>query len=332
MLLYLFILPLFLCFLLLLFVFLPFDKKRITTLLDKEKPLVSIFVAARNEEKTIVRCLEALSKLTYSNIEILIGNDHSDDNTLSLVQAFILDKPQFSVFTIEANLGTAKGKSNVLAQLAHKAKGDYFFVTDADTEVPSQWVEFMFEGFDDEVGIVTGITTLKTKRWFDTIQQIDWLYALSLVKVVSDFGFPITSMGNNMAVKKEAYWQTGGYENLPFSITEDFQLFKKIIDKGWGFKNLFQKEVLATSLPLKNFLALYHQRKRWMIGAMQLPFHFLLLLYLQALFVAKAYRKLQQPIPWLQVGLFEFYSTFLSVSMLVFYYLPIKVNWKGRKY
>lgn len=361
MLMFLFILPLFLCFLLGVFVFLPFDKKRITTVLAKGLPKVSILVAARNEEQTILKCLEAISRLNYSNFEVLVGNDHSEDDTLAIIQQFIQDKPHFSVFTIDTQLGSARGKSNVLAQLANQASGDYYFITDADTEVPTGWIENMFEGFDEEVGIVTGVTTLKTNNWFHVFQQIDWLYALSLVKVVSDLGFPVTSMGNNMAVKKEAYWQTGGYENLPFSITEDFQLFKKIIDNGWEYKNLFHKGILAFSLPLKNLKSLLYQRKRWMVGAMQLPFHFLVLLFLQALFypvmlllffvdfhwaaniillktiiqsafIIKAYRKLNVQTPVLSVLLFEIYSSFLSMLMLVFYFAPIKVKWKGRKY
>ncbi len=361
MLMYLFILPLVLCFILFFFSFFSYDKKRITTVIDKDFPKVSVLVAARNEEHTILKCLEAINLLTYSNYEVLIGNDHSEDNTLAIIQQFIQDKPHFSVFTIEDQLGEARGKSNVLAQLSHKAEGDYFFITDADTQVPPSWIENMFEGFDDDIGIVTGVTTLSTTNWFHVFQQIDWLYALSLVKVVSDIGFPVTSMGNNMAVKKEAYWQTGGYENLPFSITEDFQLFKKIIDKGWGYKNLFHRQVLAFSLPVKHLTGLLYQRKRWMVGAMQLPFHFLLLLFLQALFyplmlllffvdvdwtiniiilkaiiqtafIIKAYRKLHLSIPVLSILLFEFYSSFLSMLMLLFYFTPIKVKWKGRKY
>lgn len=361
MLIYLFILPLMLCFVLLLFLFLPYDKKRITTVLDKGMPRVSVLVAARNEEHTILNCLEAINSLSYGNYEVLIGNDHSEDNTLAIIQQYIHDKSQFSVFTIEDQLGSARGKSNVLAQLAHKATGDYFFITDADTQVPEGWIENMFEGFDDDIGVVTGVTTLKANNWFHVFQQIDWLYALSLVKVVSDIGFPVTSMGNNMAVKKEAYWQTGGYENLPFSITEDFQLFKKIIDNNWDYKNLFHQKVLAFSLPLKQLKSLIYQRKRWMTGAMQLPFHFLGLLFLQALFypvmillafvdinwtlniillkaiiqtafIIKAYRKLHLSTPVVSILLFEIYSAFLSMLMLVFYFAPVKTVWKGRKY
>lgn len=355
------LLPSILCgvlFLLLIFSY----KKELPKVLDNSKqPLVSIFVAARNEEKTIVRCLEALSQLSYSNLEVFIGNDHSEDKTKELIQAFIKDKPQFTFVDVIETLPNIKGKSNVLAQLAQLAKGEFYFVTDADTKVPKHWVEGMLGAFKPETGIVTGITTLSPRSLFHKLQQIDWLYALHLVKVVSDLNLPVTSMGNNMAIRKEAYEQTGGYEKLPFSITEDFQLFKEVLKDKWEFVNLFNKDVLAESLPIADVGTLLHQRKRWMVGVFQLPWYFLVVLMIQALFyplilfagymlpelalfvllfkyviqigfIARAYHRIGRKVNVLALLLFEFYSAILSLSLLLFYVLPIQVNWKGRKY
>ena len=348
-----------LCVFLLLFIILSFRKDRVD--INYEKPFVSVFVAARNEEKNILRCLEALSQLNYSNLEILIGNDHSEDTTLDIIADFIVDKPHFRVFNIQKNIGLAKGKANVLAQLANAAKGDFFFITDADTKVPKDWINQMLNAFDEKTGVVTGITTLKATTLFQYFQQIDWLYALSLVKSVTDLGFPVTSMGNNMAIRKEAYFETGGYENLPFSITEDFQLFWEVVKNGWHYKNLFHNGTLARSKPTDSFVQLLHQRKRWMIGAMQLPWHFLFLLYIQAsfyplliilfficwqgalfvlvlksflqmIYIARSYTRLRQKIPTVKLFLFEIYSGFLAISLLLFYFAPFKVIWKGRKY
>ncbi|WP_262489953.1 glycosyltransferase [Hymenobacter sp. AT01-02] len=66
------------------------------------RPRVSILIAARNEEATIERCLTALSRLNYppEQLEILIGDDASTDNTAAIVAAFIANKPQFRLLSI----------------------------------------------------------------------------------------------------------------------------------------------------------------------------------------------------------------------------------------
>ena len=91
-------------------------------------------------------------------------------------------------------------------------------------------------------------------------------------------------MGNNMIVSKEAYRSVGGYESLPFSITEDFELFKHINKKGYQCLHIFKKEVVGQTLPINGFINLLNQRKRWMKGAVDLPWQMVGLLILQVCF------------------------------------------------
>jgi cellulose synthase/poly-beta-1,6-N-acetylglucosamine synthase-like glycosyltransferase len=60
----------------------------------------SILIAARNEEDTILRCLQAIERLNYppDRYEVLIGNDQSEDKTGLIIENFIRDKPQFRLF------------------------------------------------------------------------------------------------------------------------------------------------------------------------------------------------------------------------------------------
>jgi 1,2-diacylglycerol 3-beta-glucosyltransferase len=126
-------------------------------------PRVSIFIAARNEEATIERCLQSLTQLNYpvEQLEILIGDDASTDNTRAVVARFIADKPQFRLIPVRHALGTARGKSNVLAQLSRVATTDYFLITDADMALAPDWVQTMVAAAPEGVGVVTGITGCK---------------------------------------------------------------------------------------------------------------------------------------------------------------------------
>lgn len=128
-------------------------------------PFISILIAARNEEANIVSCLQAISKLEYpiDRFEVWVGDDQSTDRTKELVTEFVQDHPNFYLHTIEENLGKAKGKANVLAHLAHKAKGEVFCITDADVIVPTSWLKGLVTHWDENVGMITGITLVSGK-------------------------------------------------------------------------------------------------------------------------------------------------------------------------
>lgn len=233
---------------------------------------VSILVAARNEEASIVRCLRTLAALDYPAelLEILIADDHSTDNTAAVVRRFIADKPQFRLLPVRHRLGTARGKSNALAHLCRAATADYLLFTDADMALAPGWVRAMLAAAPAGVGVVTGITTAGGSlfgRW----QGLDWLFGLNLIRLLTDRGLPITAVGNNMLVTRAAYESIGGYEALAFSITEDLQLFTQLVAQGWGYRNLIGPQVLGVSVAQPTVRHLLHQRKRWMRGAGRLP-------------------------------------------------------------
>lgn len=52
----------------------------------KNGPLVSVLIPARNEKKSIGRCLRSLSKQDYHNLEILVLDDNSSDGTGRVVE------------------------------------------------------------------------------------------------------------------------------------------------------------------------------------------------------------------------------------------------------
>ncbi|MBC7923745.1 MAG: glycosyltransferase [Ferruginibacter sp.] len=326
-------------------------------------PLVSVLVAARNEETNIIGCLEAIHRLGYpaERLQVLIGNDQSEDRTGDLIREFIRDKPHFRCYDITGNVGGQRGKSNVLAQLIRRAKGEFYFFTDADVRVPPGWIEALLAGHQSEEGVVTGVTTVGGSRLFDRLQALDWLFALAAVKGLADWHVPVTAMGNNLMVSRTAYLATGGYENLPFSVVEDTQLFWAIVRRGYGFRHVYQTTALARTQPAPTLTALLHQRKRWMRGAMQLPGYLVVLLFVQALFTPgilglacffptpalaifvvktgaqgwfmwRTLRRLHQSALDKYLLFYPVYEAGLSLLLIAFYYLPFGLEWKGRKY
>jgi cellulose synthase/poly-beta-1,6-N-acetylglucosamine synthase-like glycosyltransferase len=323
--------------------------------------MVSILIAARNEETHILECLQSLARLDYPphQLEILIGDDNSTDGTADIVRNFIRDKPHFHYHRISRHLGQARGKANVLAHLARQARGEVFLITDADTQVPPAWVRNMAAARTENIGVAGGVTVPQVTSLWTAFQALDWIQAFGCIRLLSRFGVPVAAPGNNMLLTREAYEATGGYENLPFSISEDHQIFREVVGRGYGFRQLFGPGIAVETHAMPNLPDLMAQRKRWMNAALQTPrlvrlltvlplallpvilASFLtdpsgslatwaVLLGLQAGFAFGCAARLRLRGLYKYVPLYPVYFHLATFATLIHFLLPTPVRWKGR--
>ena len=108
---------------------------------------------------------------------------------------------------------------------------------------------------------------------------------MGYIKAFARVGVGCTSVGNNMMVRAKAYWETGGYENIDFSITEDYKLFKEVTSRGWSWKSDLRSSTLGLAWYIPSVKEMLHQRKRWLIGARELPLNWKVLIVLYGLFI-----------------------------------------------
>ena len=255
------------------------------------EPNVSVIVPARNEEQNIKRCLDSLEALDYpeDKLEIVIIDDNSDDNTASIVQNYCDRIKHFSLLSLQgssesagANNTGASGKIAALKYGYQETSGDIILQTDADCAVPSGWIKTITSIMDKEVGIVGGAIMLdeysKRNSWITRILSLDWLYLLGVGAGANGAGFPLSCFGNNLAVRRTAYEDAGGYDAIPFTFTEDFALFKSITRAGWRSSFSLKNTSVILSRPpdsLRNFI---NQRLRWATGGIKLAGHGIILL------------------------------------------------------
>lgn len=105
------------------------------------QPLVSVLIPARDEEKNIGLLLSGLSQQTYSNIEILVYDDQSTDDTTGIVQKFMHEEPRLTLISGNEKPIGWMGKNYACHCLAQSAKGDFFLFLDADVVVTPVFVE-----------------------------------------------------------------------------------------------------------------------------------------------------------------------------------------------
>lgn len=239
------------------------------------EPFVTIIVAARNEEENIRNCLNSLVKLDYprEKLEIIIVDDYSSDNTGKIIDEYT-QKYSFIKKVIPTEKVIPKpGKTNAIVNGIRRSKGEIIFTTDADCIVKNSWIKTQLKYFTNSVGVVTGFTLQNASSHFTGMQNLDWVYLLTVAAGTINLDLPLSCIGNNMAYRRNAYDWVGGYENIKFSVTEDFALLHKI-HKHTNYKIVFpvDPDGINQSEPCKDWKTLYRQKHRWGIGGLDAPF------------------------------------------------------------
>jgi cellulose synthase/poly-beta-1,6-N-acetylglucosamine synthase-like glycosyltransferase len=164
-----------------------------------------------------------------------------------------------------------------------------------------------------------------------------------------------------MAMSKEAYSKSGGFESLPFSLTEDLEISRAVKKSGFLQVQQVSPRMLVKTKAEATWKDLLRQRKRWMDGVMSLSIGWKILLGLQFLFFPSIGILLFQS-PTLGLGLwvvkvllqslflqqiatysdqklkasarlfFDFYQILALSLTILYYFWPVQIQWKARKY
>jgi glycosyltransferase involved in cell wall biosynthesis len=101
----------------------------------RENPKISVLIPARNEEKNIGRILECLLEQEYKNLEVLVCNDQSTDNTPAILEKYSRRHKEIKWFEGEELKPGWTGKNFACYQLGKRARGEILLFVDADMEL-----------------------------------------------------------------------------------------------------------------------------------------------------------------------------------------------------
>ena len=103
-------------------------------------PLVSIVIPVYNLEEYIQSCIESLRRQTYQNLEIIVVNDGSTDNTLSTIKKLARNDGRIKCID-QKNQGVSVARNRGIEE----SRGDYFMFVDGDDVMKAQAVSLMVE-------------------------------------------------------------------------------------------------------------------------------------------------------------------------------------------
>lgn len=207
---------------------------------------VSVLVTAHNEAERIQPCLRAILEQDYpmERVEIVLVDDRSTDGTSEL--ALALGYPRMRVLRREGPPPEGLTARQAALDLGlREARGEVVLVTDASGRVPHEWILELVGHMGHHDGAVTGPLIFAGGRPFlARLQTLDALVALTLHRWANRHGHPTGLLGANMAIRREAYLETGGFPAIGFSLAEDLELGEALTRADWSIRYLTEPAAL----------------------------------------------------------------------------------------
>jgi len=101
-------------------------------------PKVSVIIPAYNVGEYIEKCVRSVINQTYHNIEIIVVNDGSKDNTLSIINLLAQEEPRLIIID-KKNGGVSAARNDAM----RNATGEYIVFVDGDDYLAEDFVEYM---------------------------------------------------------------------------------------------------------------------------------------------------------------------------------------------
>ncbi|HSX36528.1 MAG TPA: glycosyltransferase family A protein [Patescibacteria group bacterium] len=162
---------------------------------------VSVVIPVYNEEEQLAACLQALAVQTVTPYQVIVVDNNSSDNSVAVAHQF----PFVKVIS-EPRQGVVHARKTGF----NAAKGDIIGRIDADTLLPTDWVESVQHIFGDEtIDAVSGAALYYNVAWASAFNTIDLFFRRRLSWQLRD---RVYLYGANMAIRKRAW--TGVRERL----------------------------------------------------------------------------------------------------------------------
>lgn len=191
--------------------------------MNKSLPLVSIVIPVYNRVKLVEKAIESSLNQTYTNIEIIIGDNCSTDGTWEKIQRYAEKNENIHVFQNKNNLGPVLNWKACI----EKAKGEYVKILFSDDWIDNNWIEKAVPYLSDkDVGFVYSRVQVhsgdlhfylyelyKKDVTFETKKYIEFLLKTRGVIPVS----PGCALFRTKDVKKNLHVEIENDDNLKFA-------------------------------------------------------------------------------------------------------------------
>ena len=219
-------------------------------------PLVTVICLCYNHASFVIEALESVLNQTHPNVELLIADDFSTDNSVVVIKNWLAQHPEIPFLVNKENLGNTKTFNKCLKL----AKGEYIIDLAADDLLKTDCIANQLKGFKEskykKLGLIYGNAELinengiHIKNYFETNSNLERIKE----QPTGDIYIGLLDGNNNLCsisslVKREVFETLNGYdENLAYEDYDFWIRASRIYNFDYVDKILVQKRVLKDSM------------------------------------------------------------------------------------
>jgi len=145
--------------------------------------LVSILIPVYNQEKYIIKAIESAINQTYENIEVIVVDNHSTDNTFNIIKSYSQSDKRVKVFQNNSNIGPVKNWKRCIDE----ASGEYGKILWSDDYISLDFIEKTLPLLlkDERVGFVFTAVNI----FSDTCDNIQTLFQIGQTGIYESMQF-----------------------------------------------------------------------------------------------------------------------------------------------
>jgi cellulose synthase/poly-beta-1,6-N-acetylglucosamine synthase-like glycosyltransferase len=222
---------------------------------------VTVIVPAYNEAANIAATVRSLIASDYPNVEVVVIDDGSTDDTFDIVRALRL--PRVRVYR-QANAGKPAALNHGIA----RATGELVVLVDGDTVFDPRAVGRLIQPFaEPDVGAISGNTKVANRggvlgRW----QHLEYVMGFNLDRRMFEVGECMPTVpGAIGAFRRDLLVELGGVPED--TLAEDTDLTMAILRAGW--RVVYEEAAIAWTEAPSRLRQLWRQRYRWCYGTLQ---------------------------------------------------------------
>ena len=205
---------------------------------ERSGDLVSVLIPARNEENNIVNILTDVINQDHENVEIIVFNDQSEDNTAAIVNSFIEKDKRITLINSEGLPEGWLGKNYACHKLSQNATGRYLLFLDADVRIINRLIDnAVFFARKHNTGLISIfpkqiIISLGEKITVPNMNFI--LVTLLPLILVRKSRFPSLAAANGqfMFFRSDVYRKTHPHKLMKNNMIEDISIAREFKKKG----------------------------------------------------------------------------------------------------
>lgn len=188
---------------------------------------ISVIIAAKNEAHNLPALLSSIAQLEIpeADYEIIIVSDHSTDDTTQVIANWI---GQFGIRFIDFTdqIPGLTGKKAALQKGIELAQYDILAFTDADCQIPPNWLLEISRSMTPEVDYMLGYSTIYHSVGEGDLKLVNFERSIYYTLAAAGLAWrkPITASACNMIYRKSLFERSGGFSGIGHILSGDDDL------------------------------------------------------------------------------------------------------------